>query len=556
MFRRAIANKESGPANPAPLAPPFDTEERLSDLNPLFNGVELHIPSSAAGFKSVTLSLIDQNGGLKPDVLKAMIVSSGDPKIPPAYRFIARFELGSLTNKKIGYLEDLVKYIYGTNSRTRKNSDSVDLPAVRYPPADNQSIEELSNTRLEGWYMGPNTADLTPLHEGLYLFRDVGVTNKRNFLQKSQVKNPKYIVEIREASLYQTDLANLVVETSKILKDGKPLEYGRLMYDTYYALMRSSLKKEEEGYDLDKIIGPINQGLIFPLANPNLANAIKQEPESTVLCGVPGTGKSLGARKLFSQDTGVFIIPMDPLQLARDIEQPPEKRVLLPRITQIRSLTRKPVVLQLDDVEKLFDKGNRTSSTLLNLMSGVQEQGFYVLASTNEPEQIDSALLQPQRLGVVVYCGLPDEEARLNMLEMHTPMYTPNMSPLFSSRDVRDIILKYIAENTKDFPPRQLGKIATNAKAILLERVTKQTGRVHGLSEDDLNGAAFTVEDWEIALNKTLESFDLDSSKIRDQQIRDFVIHHQQNPLGFAAIPPERRRSFDIVREQIASKEQ
>ncbi len=165
-------------------------------------------------------------------------------------------------------------------------------------------------------------------------------------------------------------------------------------------------------------------------------------------------------------------------------------------------------------------------------MAGVQEHGFYVLASTNEPEKIDPVLIQPQRLGIVVYCGLPDEEARLRILEMHTPKSTPQGEMLFSLPGAREIILKYIAEKTENFPPRQLGKIATNAKAILMERVSVREGKTQGLSEEDLHGATFTGDDWEYALQLTLEGFDLRTTIKRDKQIRGFVMHLQEK-LGF-----------------------
>lgn len=187
-------------------------------------------------------------------------------------------------------------------------------------------------------------------------------------------------------------------------------------------------------------------------------------------------------------------------------------------------------------------------------MAGVQEQGFYVLASTNAPEHIDTALLQPQRLGIRVYCGLPEQQARLRILEMHTPSVTPEGAPLFPSPDVRQIILSYIARNTESFPPRQLGKIATNAKSILLERVAQQLRKARGLSEKDLNGLTFTVDDWEEALAKTFETFDLPSTVKRDGEIRDFVTN-KRDAVGFVTIPKRHKKSFEEVRRLVAARD-
>lgn len=186
----------------------------------------------------------------------------------------------------------------------------------------------------------------------------------------------------------------------------------------------------------------------------------------------------------------------------------------------------------------------------------IKIQGFYVLASTNEPEQIDVALLQPQRLGIRVYCGLPSEEARLQILSIHTPLNTQDgEAPLFSTPEVREIILGYMAKNTESFPPRQLAKIATNAKAILLERVTTQTGRVRGLSEGDIGNVNFTIDDWQKALSQTLETFDKESTIERDKAIREFIVHHQKAEIGLIRGQTEQSASFDEVRRQVAALE-
>lgn len=189
-------------------------------------------------------------------------------------------------------------------------------------------------------------------------------------------------------------------------------------------------------------------------------------------------------------------------------------------------------------------------------MAGVQEQGFFVLASTNDPEKINPALLQPQRLGIRVYCGLPSEQARMHILSMHSPFSTTESEvPLFSHVEARDMILNYVSKQADSFPPRQLGKIATNAKAILLERRAARTGKTRGLTEDDLEGDYFTVDDWELALNATLEIFDRAGVIARDRQIREFIIHNQKRQTGLVPSEHGQRISLDEVRRQIAALE-
>lgn len=557
MYGPAIAHRgvETKSSSPNPLAPKTRSENpSLSELNPLLNPLDLPSSADVDAFKTVTLNLIDARGGLSPSALKSMLVFSEEAKAAE-YRFIARFDVGSLTKKKIKHLEDLVRFRYGQDTRTTTSTDGVPIPAVRYPPADTRSVDEMVNTRYEGWYMGPNTTPLNALHSGVYLFRDVGVTNAKNFLDASQVKNPNYLVEIREQDIFQTDLATMIVEVASILGKGKPVDYGQLLYDAYYSLMRSSLKNEEAGYGIEELLKPVRRGLILPLANPELAKSIGQEPESAIFCGVPGTGKSMAARKLMFEDTGVFIIPTDPLQISNDLKLPPEKRKIIPRIAEVKRQAGRSVILQLDDMEKLGSKESDVNATLLNLMEGVRELGFYVMASTNNPEEIAEALLQPQRFGIRVYCPLPGYEARLHMLDQHTPKSTPETaSELFESQKIRQIILQFVAKNTENFPPRQLSKIATNAKGILIERVAEQAGQNKDLTEHNLNGETFTIDDWLQALAKTLETFDKSGTIKKDEAIRKFVIHNDQGRgMALHDMLSSGKRDYDEVRREIAA---
>jgi len=56
-------------------------------------------------------------------------------------------------------------------------------------------------------------------------------------------------------------------------------------------------------------------------------------------------------------------------------------------------------------------------TTLLNEMDGFEElRGVFVVAATNKPMSVDSALMRPGRLDNVVYVGPPDEETRMEIL--------------------------------------------------------------------------------------------------------------------------------------------
>lgn len=158
-----------------------------------------------------------------------------------------------------------------------------------------------------------------------------------------------------------------------------------------------------------------------------------------------------------------------------------EKQYLLPRIAEIKRITGKQVVLHVDDIENMGDERAETNSTLFNLMAGVQECGFYIIASTNYPEKINPSLIQPQPFSTLLHFGLQDEQARYEILKIHAEMESRRLGlPIFESDEVRDIILREVAAHTNGFTPRYLANIATIAKSHLVHRVAKQKGKMIG----------------------------------------------------------------------------
>ncbi|MEK7071195.1 MAG: ATP-binding protein, partial [Patescibacteria group bacterium] len=199
--------------------------------------------------------------------------------------------------------------------------------------------------------------------------------------------------------------------------------------------------------------------------------------------------------------------------------------------------TGRRVILHIDDIEHLVENQNEsrsTHSTLLNLMAGIRDSGFYILASTNEPEKIDPALLQPQRFGVWIHFGLQDEEARLAILQINANRTSKQLRhELFPNEEVRELILRAVVNKTDGFTPRYLAEIATVAKSYLLERIALERDTNIGLTERDLEGFQFTVEDWEKATREVSLRYDKTKMKKRDEALKKFV-EKQGMQVGFA----------------------
>ncbi|KAL8761922.1 MAG: hypothetical protein Q9184_001991 [Pyrenodesmia sp. 2 TL-2023] len=93
-----------------------------------------------------------------------------------------------------------------------------------------------------------------------------------------------------------------------------------------------------------------------------------------------------------------------------------------------RARVASPSILFFDEIDAIGaarqpsqQGGLHVLTTLLNELDGIEAlKGVFVLAATNNPEMLDSALLRPGRLESALYVGLPDYETRLEIFAITT----------------------------------------------------------------------------------------------------------------------------------------
>ena len=101
-------------------------------------------------------------------------------------------------------------------------------------------------------------------------------------------------------------------------------------------------------------------------------------------------------------------------------------------------------------------------SHLLTLMDGLKSRGqVIVIAATNRPDSIDEALRRPGRFDREIEIGVPDEDARYEILQIHTR----NM-PL-----EKDVDLKELAKLTHGYTGADLASLVKEAAIKALRRV-------------------------------------------------------------------------------------
>ncbi|KAF8208825.1 AAA family ATPase [Mycena galopus ATCC 62051] len=184
------------------------------------------------------------------------------------------------------------------------------------------------------------------------------------------------------------------------------------------------------------VIQKLREAVEWPLLHPEtfLRLGVKP-PKGVLLYGPPGCSKTVLARACAFESGLNFIAVKGPEVLNKFVGE--SERTVREIFRKARAAA--PSIVFFDEIDALAT--SRTSSdtesgsshegvltSLLNEMDGVQElRGVTVLAATNRPDAIDSALMRPGRLDRILYVGPPDQEGREEILRIR--MKNMNVAP-------------------------------------------------------------------------------------------------------------------------------
>ena len=141
-----------------------------------------------------------------------------------------------------------------------------------------------------------------------------------------------------------------------------------------------------------------------------------------LLYGPPGCSKTLVAKAAATEADLNFIAVKGAELLNMYVGE--SERAIREVFRKARSAS--PCIIFLDEIDAIGSSrdtahgGLHTVTTLLNELDGIEElKGVFVLAATNNPAILDPALIRPGRFTDLLYVGLPDFEARAEILQLH-----------------------------------------------------------------------------------------------------------------------------------------
>ncbi|MGC8586206.1 MAG: CDC48 family AAA ATPase [Candidatus Micrarchaeia archaeon] len=236
----------------------------------------------------------------------------------------------------------------------------------------------------------------------------------------------------------------------------------------------STIKIGEVHYEdiggLKNEIQKIREMVELPIRYPELFERLGIEPPKGVLLyGAPGTGKTLLAKAVANESDAHFIDISGPELVSKFVGESEE------RLREIfnEAKEKAPTIIFMDEIDAIAPKREeatneverRMVSQLLALMDGITSRGqVIVIGATNRPNAIDPALRRPGRFDREIEIGVPDRNARKEILQIHTK----NM-PL-----AKDVDLDELANMTHGYTGADIAALCREAAMAELRHILPQ----------------------------------------------------------------------------------
>ena len=241
----------------------------------------------------------------------------------------------------------------------------------------------------------------------------------------------------------------------------------------------------------------VREMIELPLRHPEIFERIGIEaPKGVLLHGPPGTGKTLLAKAVASETNANFYSIGGPEIMSKFYGESEE------RLRQVfkEAEENAPSIIFIDEIDSIAPKREEVSgdvekrvvSQLLTLMDGLKSRGkLVVIGATNRPNAIDPALRRPGRFDREIEIGIPDEQGRLEILQIHT-----RGMPL-----TEDVDLESIARITHGFVGADLEALSKEAAMRSLRRILPEINLEQPkIPAEILNKIKVTRQDFEEAL--------------------------------------------------------
>ncbi|MGM0398564.1 MAG: CDC48 family AAA ATPase [Halobacteriota archaeon] len=248
----------------------------------------------------------------------------------------------------------------------------------------------------------------------------------------------------------------------------------------------------------------LRETIQWPLEYGNIFEAMDLESTRGVLLyGPPGTGKTLLAKAVANEATSNFISVKGPELLNKYVGES-EKGV---REIFQKARQNAPTVIFFDEIDSVAGErgrhsgdsgvGERVVSQLLTELDGIEDlEDVVVIATSNRPDLIDSALMRPGRLDRHIHVPVPDEAARRAIFAVHT-----EHKPLAD-----DVDLDELARRTENYVGADIEAVCREATMAATREFINSVDPEEAM--DSVGNVRVTMDHFEEALESVSPSVD------------------------------------------------
>lgn len=305
------------------------------------------------------------------------------------------------------------------------------------------------------------------------------------------------------------ETAEMVLQMAYILSGKEGPGIGETFLDVWHTLLPKLIDeyfiRNERMPGQERVFNRLMTHCLLPYFDDEYAAKNKFRPYNAMIFGPKGTGKTMLAAMLaLTRFDGGVVIPVSQQFLLKDDMELLDIMDMVEMRTGIKVV---PIFEDLDALASLSSEGDEgasakmANSDIANLLAGMGEQRLLVIGIGNNPELMDPNLLDPERLGgMLFYLGLPDDEERKGLIR--------NLAEArgFDER-TRDSLVEYLTPKTEDFSHRMIVDVFNRAVPEAAE------ARIEGIpAPEDFRGVRedLTAEMLDAALDycKTKHNFE------------------------------------------------